>query len=76
MAGFNQRTLVGAICASAKADPQGVYEVLLSSGHRIEGELSPVDDQTDYIRVNPVPTNKNHSIYVSVSHIVSMQRKP
>ena len=44
--------------------------------HRIEGALSPVDDQTEYIRVNPVPTIKNHLIHVSVSHMVSMQRKP
>jgi hypothetical protein len=73
---FDEKKLLGAICAMTNGDPTAVFEVSLSNGKTIEGQLSPLDEESDYIRVNPVPANSGaFSYHVSLGHIVYVQRK-
>lgn len=73
---FNDRTLLGTICSLVQHNPNIIYQVMLSTGTVLEGMLSPFDDQSDYVRVNPVPLNTgDRSYYVHVSHIVYVHER-
>jgi len=78
---FNERRMVGALCQLAHVEPKAIFEVMLTTGKVLEGELSPIDEDADYIRVNPrvnsvsANTRPSHTIHVPLAHIVYVQRK-
>jgi hypothetical protein len=55
-------------------DQKAIYEVMLSTGVVLEGHLSPFDDESDHIRVNPI-TRGDWSYFVALEHIVYVHRK-
>ena len=42
-------------------DQKAIYEVMLSTGLILEGYLSPFDDESDHIRVNPIVRRRGHT---------------
>ncbi len=48
------------------------YEVKLSTGDTLQGELSPRDEQSDYIRLNPKDGGASYAI--PLRHIVYVRR--
>lgn len=77
-----ERTLIGVMVGMAKSGPEMLYEVALSTGTTIKGQLSPLDEQSDHIRVNPAhyPGNAGKSVltgdpgvFVALAHIVSVR---
>ena len=55
-------------------DQKAIYEVMLSTGLILEGYLSPFDDESDHIRVNPIVRDEG-SYFVALEHIVYVHRK-
>jgi hypothetical protein len=55
--------------------------IRVEEGRDVRGRLSPFDDQSDYIRVNPMPTHdslggksQEESISVAMHHVVTVQK--
>jgi hypothetical protein len=55
------------------ADQNAVYQVSLSNGEIIQGLLSPLDEHSDHIRVNPTERGA-FSFFVALEHIVYIHR--
>lgn len=51
---------------------QPLYEVKLSTGDTFQGELSPRDEESDYIRFNPKDGGASYAI--PLHHIVYVRR--
>ena len=76
------RTLIGWICdlfdpASAPTRKR-IFEIHLSTGETIAGELSPFDDESDYVRLHVPPQDgrgASVSHAVSLAHIVYVREK-
>jgi hypothetical protein len=71
-------TFLHALCQVAHSDQSGVYEVLLSTGEKLRGQLSPLADDPacDHIRVNPEVSHditgpqQGYAYFVALSHVV------
>jgi hypothetical protein len=70
---------MGALCTLASEAPKALYDVMLSTGKLLQGELSPIDEEADYIRINPRAAfdddKVKHVIHVPLAHIVYVQRR-
>ena len=75
----NERRLIGALCSLVDAAPKALYDVMLTTGKLLQGELSPYDEEADYIRINPRAAfdddKAKHMIHVPLAHIVYVQRR-